>query len=318
MDGTGSEMLLVVVKATFTLGDGPTALVPEQPPPVRADAYAGEPDATSLVSAAEMMLFKPAADVVVRGSAFTPRGRGSEALVSLELGPIRKVIRVVGDRTWKDARGNEVSAPQSFVEMPVVYERAFGGRDGSAAPPESWPENPVGIGFRSQSSRASLKGALLPNLEDPNRPLRRAGDRVPACAFGPIAPFWSPRVELAGTYDATWMKKRMPFLPDDFDPRFHQVAPRDQVLPGYLTGGETVSVLGMRAEGGTFTVTLPPLAPEVVVRVAGERHLLPVHCDTLTVDTRSRTFSLLARATLRVHGRVPEIEWIKVQETARA
>jgi hypothetical protein len=318
MDGTGTELLLVVVKATFLLTDGAPALAPEQAPPVSADAYAGEPDASSLVQATETTLYKPAADVVVQGSAFPPRGRGSEALVALEIGPIRKIIRVVGDRRWKNARGVDMSTPEPFVEMPLTYERAFGGRDASASPPEAWPKNPVGVGFRGKGSRAPVAGTPLPNLEDPQRPTSRATDRLPARAFGPIAPSWSPRVAYAGTYDAVWQRNRMPFPPVDFDARFHQVAPADQVLAGYLTGGEGVGLTGMRAGGGAYRFTLPALAPEVVVRVDGERVTPAVRCDTLAIDARAQTFSLLARATVRVHGRVPAIEWIKVQERACA
>jgi hypothetical protein len=317
MDGDGSEMLLVMVKATFVLGDGLPALAPEQDKPVLADEYAGEPDRSSLVRAAESCLFKPAADVVVSGSAFSPRGRGSETLVALELGPIRKVIRVIGDRAWKSARG-DISSPQPFVEMPLTYERAFGGRDASAAPPEAWPENPVGVGFRGQGSRAPLAGAPLPNLEDPRQPITRPTDRPRSRGLGPIAPSWSPRPGYAGTYDAAWQRQRMPFPPLDFDPRFGHAAPIDQVLPGYLVGGEAVSLTGMRPAGGVYRFTLPALAPEVIVRVAGERDTPPLSCDTLAIDAKAQTFSLLARATLRVHGRVPAIQWIKVQERARA
>ena len=74
--------------------------------------------------------------------------------------------------------------------------------------------------------------------------------------LAPICAHWMPRRQYAGTYDARWEQSRAPYLPADFDPRFFQVAPADQVVPGYLTGGEPVELFGV-SPWGPVRFTLP-------------------------------------------------------------
>ncbi|MCP3973237.1 MAG: DUF2169 domain-containing protein, partial [bacterium] len=73
--------------------------------------------------------------------------------------------------------------------------------------------------------------------------------RPPPAGFGPIAGHWSPRVELAGTYDEKWERERQPLLAEDFDERFHQSAPADQQVPGFLRGGEEVTLHHLTPSG---------------------------------------------------------------------
>jgi hypothetical protein len=319
MDGMGCEMLLVLVKATFSLDSGVPKLSEKQDAIVMADEYAGEPGGSSLRHAAETSLFKPAADVVVSGFAHTHRSRRTEALVVLEIGSlIQKAVLVRGDRVWEGLLGSRISSPQGFLALPLVYERAFGGTDTTTQPPESWPDNPVGIGFRARKSKAPLSGTRLPNLEDARRPITHPKDRPPSSCLGPVAPSWNPRPNYAGTYDAAWQRDRMPFPPADFNPRFEHPVPVDQVLHGYFSGGEPIRLTNVRPEGGGYRFALPSIHPEVVVRVGGERQTPPVRCDTLAIDCEGQRLSLLCRAALKVHGRVAELEWIKVQERAFA
>ena len=56
--------------------------------------------------------------------------------------------------------------------------------------------------------------------------LRRWNDRPRPAGFGPIAAHWQPRAASRGTYDERWKRDRQPLLPDDFDDRFYQCAPR--------------------------------------------------------------------------------------------
>ena len=52
---------------------------------------------------------------------------------SLEVGPVAKMVRVVGNRTWSASLMGLASRPAPFTEMPLVYERALGGSAGSVA-----------------------------------------------------------------------------------------------------------------------------------------------------------------------------------------
>ena len=88
-----------------------------------------------------------------------------ELEVGFRVGPVQKVLRVIGDRSgarWAP------SSPQPFEKMPLVYERAFGGVDPQVEEPErDWDwRNPVGTGFAV--SRGNADGLALPNIEYPN------------------------------------------------------------------------------------------------------------------------------------------------------
>ncbi len=315
MDGDGRETLTVAVKATFSLL--PRTLAPalaeDQPALVMADEYLGEPGVSSLACASEMVPYKPAADVILTGCAYAPREADTETMVTLRLPPLQKTVRVVGDRVWEGWR-DAPSRPRPLSKVPLVYERAFGGSDATSEPPDACPENPVGVGFRGKRSRRPIPGTALPNLEDPRQPISGPDDRPPPRCFGPIAPGWSPRPTHAGTYDARWKRDRMPLLPVDFDPRFHHVVASDQVLPGYISGGELVTITCVRPGGDGFHFAIPVVRPSVVVRVGTDRHTPRVHCDTLSIDCEAERMSLVFRATLPVAGRVPDLAWIKVEE----
>lgn len=315
VDGQGCEVLLVIVKATFRIVP-PTTLEPADPiePICPVDAYLGEPGASSLAASGEAAAFKPNTDILLSGCAYPNPREPSHALTGFRLGPITKLVRVLGDRRWERRLSVwQPSPPARFEKMPLVYERAFGGVDMSdPRAPESCAENPVGVGLRSRRNQSELAGQPLPNLEDPQDPITSPGQRVRPFGLGPIAPSWEPRVSLAGTYDAAWRARRLPLPPSDLDPRYHQAAPPDQIRAGYLHGGEVIEIFGMAAEGNVH-FTIPSLRPEVVVRILEQRETPAALCDTLTIDMEKRTLCMVWRASLVVQGRVDGIMWIKVQ-----
>jgi hypothetical protein len=221
--------------------DGGLGLAERQEPVLLAPVYTGEPGRSSLRYDADLVLTKPTTDVLLHGHAYAPGGRPApEVEVSLRVGPVRKTLRVLGDRLWEPRLlGPKLADPEPFVRMPLVYERGYGGRHGE--PPAWEPRNPVGRGFAPK--KADLEGHPAPNLEyaggGPSRP----------AGCGPLAPGWSPRRERAGTYDAAWHEKRRPLVPEDFDDRFFQAAPDDQQAPRYLTGGEEVELVNLTPDG---------------------------------------------------------------------
>lgn len=313
LGGDGLERLVVVVKATFVAAPGAPRVADEQAPVATADAYRGEPATSSLVEAADAVTFKPATDVLVRGFAYTAPSDRTAVLAAFRVGPLQKGIRVVGDRRWERTLGFvRSSAPAPFARMELAWERAFGGADASRPDaPDACAENPVGVGFRARGSRLPVDGAPLPNLEDPAAPVRSPGDRPAPRAFGLVAPHWAPRSRHAGTYDDAWRKDRHPLLPEDFDARFFQVAPPDQVFPGYVRGGEPVVVAGMTQEGG-LSFALPALAPHAAVRVGDEDERLGGACDTVAIDCEQRTVTVTWRAALVVQGRVGRVRWVRI------
>lgn len=247
-DRDGSEVWLVAVKATFDiLPDGSTAISKVQPPVLHVPEYHGQAAQSSVKYDADLVLTKVATDVIVVGQAHAPAGQPVTQLdVGLRVGSVQKVLRVFGDRFWNVVGA---SAPQPFVSVPLVYERAYGGLDRQSGKPErDWEwRNPVGTGFAVAGSHAT--GLRLPNVEHPSHLISSWSDRPAPAGFGVIASHWQPRVAFAGTYDEHWMKTRQPLLAEDLDDRYFQGAPVDQQVPGFLRGGEAAVLVNLSPFG---------------------------------------------------------------------
>ncbi len=247
-DRDGAEVWLVAVKCTFDVRpDGTTEVSKEQMPVLRVPEYHGEPGKSSIKYEADLVHTKKTTDVLVVGHAHAPGGKPvTELDVGFRVGPVQKLLRVFGNRTW-GASGP--TKPEPFLKMPLVYERAFGGVDtGSDNPERDWDwRNPLGTGFAVEKEH--LSDRLLPNIEYPKACMQAWSDRPPPAGFGAIGSHWQPRAGLAGTYDDNWMKTRQPLLPDDFDDHFFQCAPADQQAPEFLRGGEPVVLLRLTPSG---------------------------------------------------------------------
>jgi hypothetical protein len=264
-DPSGSPVLVVVVKATYTvLGDGRVRLAGVQIPPTAADVSLGEPGRSSIVQETDFATWKPKTDLLLSGHAYAPGGRPTEVVdAQMSVGPLTKTVRVFGDRIWKPGLvlGYEISSPARFTRMPLVYERAFGGVDTTEEDdPRTELRNPVGRGFHRLNA-GNIEGSLLPNLENPKELIRNPYETPEPAGFGPLGRAWMPRVTYAGTYDDAWKEKRFPFLPEDFSDRYFQSAPADQIV-GPLKGGEKVTLRNLTPDG-VLEFALP--APDVGV-----------------------------------------------------
>ena len=296
-DPDGVDTLQVVVRGTFTIFPR-VEVAPAQLPPVLQDQFWAAPDSSSLRAASDAHPGKPSTDVVMVGDAWSGRGPVTELWAALSVAERRKVVRVVGDRRWRD-RGAGFTRPEPFESMPLVYERAFGGvhGDGRGAVVAAEERNPVGTGFAGRRSPAEMVGHQLPNLEDPRLPLQRAGDRsAPAC-FGFVASSWLPRRSFAGTYDQAWVRTRAPYLPRDFDRRFFNAASTDLVFDRFLTGGEPVELDGV-SRRGPLRFALPVERPEALVWMAGRTLKPPLHLETVVIEPNQDQICLTWRATL--------------------
>ncbi len=243
----GIDTLFITVKATFALTTG-WVLLDDQPPPQAEDVYWGKPGESSLRYASDIHLGKPCTDIVMIGNAVAPTDQRTTCLdVDLNIGVLKKTLRVFGDREWRNGR---ITSPQPFEIMPMVYERAFGGRHVVAGQIESAESrNPIGVGYAGARSVDEINGLLLPNLEDPAQLIRTYSDQpAPAC-FGFYAANWQPRAAYVGSYDEAWQQTRAPYLPEDFNKRFFNMAHPDLIYPGYLQGGEPVHVTHMHSRG---------------------------------------------------------------------
>lgn len=285
-DKTGVDTLFLVVKATFVMGD--TLRLSEQQVPIHlADEYTGEPGQSSLKAVSEAHIGKAATDILLYGLACSLGLRPVKYLdVGIDIGGLKKVARVYGNRAWTNGR---ISEPEPFANMPMVWERSFGGKrsTNSSDKIDVYSENPLGVGFAG-----AIEGEAVPNVI----PLQFSGaGEDQAWGFGPIPANWSARAKYAGTYNETWQRERAPFLPEDFDPRFLNSAPPGQIFPGFLQGGEAVRLIGFHPDGElNFRVPLVKLAAKV--EIANQEATPQFHLETLSLYPNQKQFTLTWRA----------------------
>lgn len=293
LDARGAEVWVVIIKATFRVSAGRVALAPEQEP-VHAEAvYAGEPGASSLLRETEMVAAHPGTDVTLIASAHAPSGQPVPALdVGVAVGDLRRTLRVTGDRRFRRGLfGLRPTAPEPFVTMPITWERAYGGRDGA----ETCLHNPIGRGFALRADR--LDGALLPNVEDPAHLIQGPEDRPAPAGLGPVPSGWSPRRELAGTFDDRWQKERAPIWPADFDPQFYRSAPLGLWSERPLVGGEQVTFLNLGPEPVT-SFRLPRVEVVIHTWIARERLRQRVRLDRVIFEPDREALVLVWRSSL--------------------
>ena len=315
-DHEAKPLLVAVVKATFQIqGSEKLRLAEKQLPVNLAGEFWGKPDNSSYKYEPEGAMFKPRTDVALIGHAYGNRN-DKHVIVSFQIGPLRKVARVTGDRFWVRTAGViHKTRPEPFDKIPLIYERAFGGWDRSRKDSKAQrfePRNPVGTGYRSWAGKFE-DGIRLPNVEHPWRRLRRYHQTPPPVGFGFTAPHWQPRARFAGTYNEKWQRTRMPALPNDFDFRYFNAASEGLTAPGYLNGNEPVYIENAAAEKRLY-FHLPGVAPpacKVELR-GGISHTIHTVLDTVIVNTDDRILLLLWRSRLSLRRGPEEVVAITV------
>jgi hypothetical protein len=317
MDKHGVDWANVAVKGTFDIfPENQLPCSAAQVPLWNGDHHWGEPATSSIRYASDLGPAKLGTDIALVGHAYARDGRARSVDVDLQVGTRRKVVRVFGDRRWvKLVMGWGISDPPvAFDRIPLVWERAFGGRD------ESDPDqtkhdferrNPVGTGFAPSGAKARLDGLALPNLEDPRSPIVAWKDAPPPACFGFVAPHWMPRSRLGGTYGEAWEKELRPHLPADFDERFHNLATPELVATPHLVGGERVALTGA-SPGGELSFVLPKVNLVVAVWMRGRMSRLNPVLDTVVIEPDDQRVSLTWRASIACTRKFLQIEAVVV------
>lgn len=279
-------LMVIVVQAVLGLDDESFARPLRAQLPVHlADLYRGDPTCTSLRREGSLATFKPRSDIHVDAIAHAPGGTpASEWPVRIRVGTIDKSLRILGPRAWEHRDGAwKLGAPEPVTEVPMSWERAFGGAhtiDGKRVAEE---RNPLGTGFLPDGVDTSAPIAA-PQILAPDEPEHVAGERYVPQGIAPVSRDAAWRLDHAGTYDETWRRERAPRLPDDFDARFYNSAHPDLIVPGYLRGDEPIELVNLTPSGRLRT-GLPGLRYEVVITRRSERdervEVLPLHLDTL-------------------------------------
>jgi hypothetical protein len=307
----GAPFLSVIIKGTFTIpsGGGVARAAAEQLPIFTADEpYNPKEPGGVLKLEADLVPFKPRTDVVLVGHAYAPHGRPTKMLdVEIEVGALRKKLRVFGDRAWSFPSEQQdaipyIVGPAEFVKMPLTYDRAFGGIDktaGIVGNRKPWCErNYLGKGFCAARTVAAIDKTPLPNIEDPDDLIRTwdSNPRPAGCGFFPRNS--RPRVGWFGTYDEKWQAERKPELPLDF--RFDAYNGADLTLQGapYLLGNEVVKLTNVMVGGGPNMFHLPGFRACVSATQAAAPRELVTSLDTLVFIPGRSLFYMVWRATL--------------------
>jgi hypothetical protein len=191
---------ILVAKATFRFEDGKTVLDTQDPHAILTDDLETE---LGFLPEDLRPPREPGCEVIVLGMAHAPGDEPvSETIVKVRVGSTEQRLRVVGDRKWvKGAHGFQATKPAPFRSMPLVWERAFGGRcdvwvDAEAVVEITHELNARGRGFDPRPAAQALCQTLrapegfpvlddpmdLPNLEHPEHPvLRRDDTPAPWC-----------------------------------------------------------------------------------------------------------------------------------------
>ena len=313
-----SKSLTAVVKATFSIPDDDGALcglAPEQIEPQPLASYTGERWRSSILRPADIVPYKPGTDVVLIGHAYAPRGqRVTELAASVKVGSLHKSIIVVGDRTWRRTdTGLVMSDPEPFDRMPLVYERAFGGCPPSQSAedrPDCDERNPLGTGYCVVESDAH--GMRLPNLESPDARITSWRTVPPVAGFGALDDHWASRRRFAGTYDATWRASQRPFLPRDFDSRFHSVASPGLWTPGTLCGELPVELVHVSTTP-VMRFQLPDVRVQMSFRLGGDLHERRAELWTIVLEPDERRVSMVWGARCRLEHRRSPLDGIEIR-----
>lgn len=297
-DKEGVHSWLVAVRATFDImPTGQLAVAEEQPAPLLEPQYRGDPATTSLVLDTDLLAEKPGTDIVLDAWAYAPGGRPAETVeVSLHVSGLSKTLIVYGPRVYRRGPlGLTTSSSRPFTTQPIHYEWAFGGSDlknPDVRQRRMDDRNPVGKGVSIDERDLYDQPAHV--IEYPPREARGR----PA-GFGPIASFWSPRRERAGTYDTRWELSKKPLLPDDYDPAFALSAPDDQRAPQPLQGGESVLIRNMTQEGILrFDLPKISLSFQTVFPFRSVEHRGSL--TTVFVSPHAKKLSMVWQSVLRV------------------
>jgi uncharacterized protein DUF2169 len=162
-------------------------------------------------------------------------------------------------------------------------------------------ENPFGRGF--QLTLEGAEGTALPNLEDPDRPVRTWQDHPTPVCFAPVPRASKLRTDRGVSVDEYARRATM-------SPAFFNIA-HPCLLFDELSPGTVVRVEGM-ARAGHFECRVPNVRMVAEIRIDSRTATLPLNRDAIEVDPVERTISLVSRTAFRYRLRPGEDRFVRV------
>lgn len=318
---------VVALRGTFRMDVENSRLVPADEPGdiVYGDEFTGVSEADPLAGVirreGDLVLYKPATDIHVIGTARAESGRPVPSwFAGIAVATVQKVLKLCGPRQFElGAWDWRLTAPEPVDAVALDYRLAFGGRfhaPADEAIDDEWlykRDNPAGCGWLpdkekrkplSSAARRYVDDAIYalrrmpaPQIEDPLEPVLHPERELRTQGLGPMARWCAPRVDFQGTRDAAWRAQVYPGLPADFDPRFYQSAHPDLICASHLVGDERLNLSGLLPEG-RVSLALPSCRPfAVAVLNDGSRVLSQPLLDTVCVDLDRREIALTWRTS---------------------
>jgi hypothetical protein len=256
----------------------------------------------------------------------------------------REIVTVVVKGTFRLAGGRRVEVAEPEEQADIVMADEYHGEPGASpvkcesdlAPFKpatdlilvgfAYPPRPkaarrmdvlFGVGKTVKKSKATSDKAVkripLHEMEQVPDSSRWLAAKKPRDGFGFYPKQYSPRKDLAGTYDDAWQAKRSPFLPADFDDRFFQAAFPDLICPGHLVGNEP-----LRAEGvsprGPIGLKLPGVALQIEAFLERGNLKGKANLDTVVLDPENDRLLLTWRRMFPVNGPPADVQGFRISE----
>ncbi len=298
LDRDGMEYAVAVLKATFHFTDSGETSIPErrQMAPVhKKDVYRDQPDNSSLQYPSDIVHAKQGTDIILNGHAYA-RGRKS-VTAGLRLGAVQKQVLVSGPRHWDAIMGmKSIIGPVAFERRALVYENAYGGYEDPGQGGRRFAANPVGLGFAARNS----SHRPLPFLEYPGQRITGISQTPRPAAFNAVAPWWRQRTQYCGTFDRTWHDTRRPLLPRDFDERYYNTVPDDQISRDKVKGGEQLFLDNVHPRQASMRVTIPRHRFRAVFRIKEQTQATEMAIDTLVVEPDDNRLLLSYRSAVAI------------------
>lgn len=298
LDREGREFAAAVLKATYRIDpSGRLAIVEgdQRVPVFVIDVFHDKPDNSGLRSASDITHTKPGTDVAIVGTAPGCGERSRE--IGFRVAGLEKILVATGARVLRNGLLGSIDGPQPFRGAELRYELAFGGAFKTAGGErDAYAFNPIGVGYVPRSAPE----VILPTFEYRKDRYENVRSRPRPAGLGFIPSHWRPRAEFAGTFDVAWMESRRPLFPEDFDERYYNTVPQDQVVLPKLQGGERATLKNLLAEREQLSFEIPRERYQATFRVRDQVQEVPMVIDTLLIEPDHHRLALTYRSAIPI------------------
>lgn len=223
----------------------------------------------SLFAPSDFVPYKPKLDVIFSGRAFAPGGAPVDSVTSrLQVGHLRKSLRVVGPRVWMDGNtGLGPSVPERFTTAPLRYELAA-----------MTGENLSGI------QQVGSAGWPLPRIEAADEP----PGKLYTPGFGPLPVRWRAERHGLGEEGLSFvrrMRAQHAVAPENFPFSMFNCAPLEQQIDE-IEAAPTIVLEHLGRKNARLESRLPMIRARSFVKLPGALSTdeVDMRLDTIFID----------------------------------